>query len=69
MIAAAKRLVVVELGLTAGSNRAFNLNRQLWQGRIAEPSEVSVAARPAVAPYRHVDSRAFANDPLDLHAQ
>jgi hypothetical protein len=44
MIAAAKRLVVVELGLTAASNRAFNLNRQLWQGRIAEPSGLSVAA-------------------------
>jgi len=44
MIAAAKRLVVVELGLTAGSNRAFNLNRQLLQGRIAEPSGLSVAA-------------------------
>ena len=52
---------MVELGLTAPSNSAFNLNRQRWQERIAEPSGAP-GGRP-------VSSRAFANDPLDLHAQ
>jgi hypothetical protein len=36
--------------LTTGSNCAFNLEATTVVGTIAEPSELSIAARPAVAP-------------------